>query len=78
MERRLDPGPASDSPYEAEVPKLPHPLSEAIAALRGDKCLRDGLGSAFVEYYALIKKAELARFEAEVTDWEQREYFELF
>jgi glutamine synthetase len=25
-----------------------------------------------------IKEAEVARYQSEVTDWEQREYFELF
>jgi len=40
--------------------------------------LRAGLGEAFVDYYCHIKQAEIARFNLEVTDWEQREYFELF
>jgi glutamine synthetase len=57
---------------------LPHSLTEAIAALRKDECLRAGLGSTFIDYYSLIKEAEVARFELEVTEWEQREYFEIF
>jgi glutamine synthetase len=40
--------------------------------------LRAGLGSTFIDYYSLIKEAEVARFELEVTEWEQREYFEIF
>jgi glutamine synthetase len=31
-----------------------------------------------VDYYVHIKNAEIERFQAEVTDWEQREYFEMF
>jgi glutamine synthetase len=78
IERQLDPGPPTDAPYEAAAPMLPHSLTEAIAALRKDACLRDGLGSTFIDYYSLIKEAEVARFELEVTEWEQREYFEIF
>ena len=78
IERQLDPGPPSDAPYETAALRLPHSLGEAIAALRKDACLRAGLGSSFVDYYSLIKEAEIARFELEVTEWEQREYFEIF
>jgi glutamine synthetase len=78
IQRQLDPGPPCDAPYEAAAPKLPHSLGEALAALGKDACLRAGLGSAFVDYYSLIKEAEIARFEREVTEWEQREYFEIF
>jgi glutamine synthetase len=28
--------------------------------------------------YSHIKNAEIERFQAEVSDWEQREYFEMF
>ena len=41
-------------------------------------CLRDGFGSDFVDYYLRLKEAEIARYQAEVTEWEQKEYFELF
>jgi glutamine synthetase len=78
LKRQLEPGPPADTPYETEAEKLPTSLAEALAALRVDACLRDGLGAGFVDYYARIKEAEIARFQAEVTDWEQREYFELF
>ena len=40
--------------------------------------LREALGAAFVDYLLTIKDAETARFQAEVTDWEQREYFEMY
>ncbi|MEJ2376648.1 MAG: glutamine synthetase [Pseudolabrys sp.] len=82
--RRLDPGPSADTPYEAAGPLLPKSLGEAVAALRGDEAFRAGFGSGFVEYYAHLKEAELARFEreqgehADVTPWEQREYLDLF
>ncbi len=78
MERMLDPGPSADTPYETEAPRLPKSLEEALRTLRNDTCLADGLGRNFVDYYLRIKEAEIARYEAEVTEWEQQEYFELF
>jgi glutamine synthetase len=76
--RRLDPGPSADSPYESAAAPLPKSLPEALAALRADKCFRAAFGDFFIRYYTLIKEAELARFNAEVSEWEQREYFEMF
>ena len=78
MQRMLDPGPSADTPYEAEAPLLPKSLDEALRALRNDACLADGFGRNFIDYYLRIKEAEIARYRAEVTEWEQREYFELF
>lgn len=77
-ERGLNPGPSADAPYETKAPLLPKSLREAIFALEEDSFFRDALGSAFVDYYVHIKKAEIERFQAEITDWEQREYFDLF
>src|SRR5262249_44168801 len=68
MERRLDPGPSADTPYEAPAPLLPKSLEEALAALRGDACLADGFGRDFIDYYLRIKEAEIARYQAEVTE----------
>jgi glutamine synthetase len=76
--RGLDPGPSADSPYESAAAPLPKSLPEALAALREDACFREGFGDLFIRYYTLIKEAELARFNAEVSEWEQREYFEMF
>jgi glutamine synthetase len=78
MERMLDPGPSADTPYEVDAPYLPKQLDDALRALRNDSCLADGFGRTFIDYYLRIKEAELARYQAEVTEWEQREYFELF
>jgi len=78
MAKRLDPGPSADKPYEAKAESLPSTLQEALFHLQQDQVLRDGLGAAFVDYYCKIKQAEIARFNAEVSEWEQREYFDLF
>ena len=60
--RRLDPGPSADAPYEHSAALLPKNLGEALTALTADEALRDGFGMPFVNYYAHIKNAELARF----------------
>jgi len=78
MERMLEPGPSADTPYEAEALLLPKSLDEALRALRNDNCMADGFGRNFIDYYIRIKEAEIARYQSEVTEWEQREYFELF
>jgi glutamine synthetase len=76
--RKPDPGPSADTPYEVAAPLLPKTLEEALGALREDACLAAGFGKNFIDYYLRIKEAEIARYRSEVTDWEQREYFELF
>ena len=70
--------PAVDTPYEAKAPLLPRSLGEALGALREDKALRAGFSDTFVDYWCRIKEAEIARFQLEVSEWEQREYFDLF
>jgi len=85
---KRDPGPSADTPYETKAPLLPKNLGEALSALRASAVFRKGFGDAFVDYYAHIKEAELARFQTEasgsdvtagdVTAWEHNEYFDLF
>jgi len=78
VDRAFDPGPSADAPYEAKAPVLPKTLREAVDALKDDVFLRDAMGASFVDYYVHIKNAEIERFQAEVSDWEHREYFEIF
>ena len=78
VDRGLDPGPSADTPYETKAPLLPKTLREAVSALQDDPFFREALGTEFVDYYVHIKNAEIERFQAEVSDWEQREYFEMF
>jgi glutamine synthetase len=91
MQRKLDPGAPERKPYESSAPLLPRSLSEAIGHLETNQVLRDGMGSAFVDYYCRIKQAEVERFNLgnkdaadgdgensrEVSEWEHREYFDL-
>jgi glutamine synthetase len=78
IDRTLDPGPSADTPYEMKADLLPRSLREAIDALKQDTFFREKLGAQFIDYYVHIKNAEIERFQAEVSDWEQREYFEMF
>jgi glutamine synthetase len=85
--RKLDLGPSADAPYQLSAEPLPRSLEEAIDALRTSAWFRAGFGDAFVDYYVVIKQAEIARFRKDraqsaddaddVTEWEHREYFDL-
>jgi glutamine synthetase len=78
VDNKLDPGLSADTPYETTADPLPKSLREAVFALKDDPFFRKALGETFVDYYVHIKNAEIERFQAEVSDWEQREYFEMF
>lgn len=78
VENGLEPPPPTDTPYQSDAPPLPRSLMEAVPALREDKLFRGVLGDQFVDYILTLKEAEISRFLSQVTDWEQREYFEIF
>jgi len=76
--RELEPPMPADAPYDAAAQALPASLVEAIGEWRQSSLFRRELGDAFVDYLVRIKEFEVHRFlSEEVTDWEQREYFEL-
>jgi glutamine synthetase len=52
-------------------------LRKAVTALQDDPFFHEALRAGFADYYVHIKNAEIERFQAEVPDWEQREYFEM-
>jgi glutamine synthetase len=78
LSARLPLPPSADTPYEAKADLLPRTLSEALECLRSDEVLCAGFGRSFVDYFCRIKQAEIDRFNLEVSDWEHREYFDLF
>lgn len=88
---KTDPGPLSDDPYAADVPQLPTSLAAALEELSASSFFRGEFGDRFVDYLVTMKRSEVSRYEAhvaeqpdpqacaaEVTEWEHREYFELF
>jgi glutamine synthetase len=78
MARGAEPPPPADAPYATSAPALPRSLESALNALKDNACYRAGLGDQFIDYFLHIKEAEVARFQLEVSQWEHREYFELF
>jgi glutamine synthetase len=76
--RQIPLRPPVEEPYSSGAESLPRNILQALQAFRGSAFYRDTLGNDFVDYFAAIKQAEVDRFFSEVTDWEQREYFEMF
>ena len=76
--RALKPPPASADPYQSNAQPLPRSLQEATAFARNSQFFRNAFGAEFIDYYCKIKEYEIARYEAEVSEWEHREYFDTF
>lgn len=87
INRNLDPGPPTEAPYQKSSGlALPATLEEALTALRASPCFRAGFGEDFVDYYSGMKEAEIVRCrkettnnlrQADVSEWEHREYFDM-
>lgn len=78
MARKLDPGPPALDPYDAKAPRLPGSLAQALDALDADPVFTRAFGQDVVAWLTGIKREEFARYLGHVSDWEQREYFDLF
>ena len=79
IERSLTLAPPDASPYEAtDKPLMPATLVNAVDALGQSELYRRAFGTEFVDYFRAVKQSEIDRFNLHVTDWEQREYFEVF
>ena len=79
IKNRLTPPPPTESPYEPEGGELlPRTLGEAINHFYTSAMFRNTLGDTIVDYLVTLKRSEWNRFNTTVTDWEQREYFDLF
>ncbi|WP_408735261.1 hypothetical protein [Komagataeibacter oboediens] len=74
----MDPGPPTETPYDNQSPLLPQTLAEAVDALQTNETFRAAFGGLFIDYITQIKRSEIRRYELEVSEWEQREYFDLF
>jgi glutamine synthetase len=79
ISRGLDPGEPVEEPYLAAA-KTPLPLSliDAVRALRDDDFFTQAFGEPFIDYILRLKEFEIARYLAHVSDWEHREYFEMY
>tara|TARA_B100001094_G_C18186132_1_gene803895 strand:+ start:651 stop:2111 length:1461 start_codon:yes stop_codon:yes gene_type:complete len=78
IDNKLTPTIPVDAAYDTEAEMLPKSLMEAVNALRSDHYLIQKFGAQFCDYILHIKEAEISRFLSTVTDWEHKEYFEIF
>jgi len=77
IDGEVDPGAPTEDPYaEAAVP-LPASLMAALEELRDDGAFAEAFGQEVVDWILTLKGSEVERYLAEVSDWEQREYFGL-
>jgi len=79
IEKRLDPGDPTSDPYaDTGRAVLPRSLMDALSALKNSALFREKMGNDFIEYMIALKESEVSRFLSHITDWEHREYFEMF
>lgn len=78
LRNKLTPPPPTNDPYATDAAPLPTNLMDAVTELDKSTVFREAFGDQFVDYLLHIKRAEIARFLSTVTDWEHREYFEMF
>ena len=57
-------------------PALPTALHQALDLLEGSKVAKDAFGDDVIEHYLHAGRLEVREFDAAVTDWERRRYFE--
>jgi len=73
------PGPIEGWSYHDEQYQLlPGSLREALDALEGDEFLKETLGTQFTRTFIALKRDEIERYLAHVSDWEIAEYLEDF
>ncbi|MBS0960349.1 glutamine synthetase family protein [Acetobacter thailandicus] len=78
LKTSADPGLPADAPYETQAPLLPTTLAQATDALDKSTLFRGAMSDTFINYLIAIKRSEIRRYELEVSEWEQREYFDIF
>jgi len=78
IEQKMELTPPTDTPYETLADALPGSLMEAVEALRQDQLFADKMSKQFIEYIITLKQAEISRFLSATTDWEHKEYFDIF
>ena len=78
IENAIEPPPRFDGDVYAaqDLPHVPHTLNESIAALEKSEFVRRAFGDDVVEHYLHFFRTEQRKFDAAVTDWERRRYFE--
>ncbi|PYQ29373.1 MAG: glutamine synthetase, partial [Acidobacteria bacterium] len=77
--QRIEPPPAFHGDVYAarDLPQVPHSLNESIHALAESEWARETFGEEVVDHYLHFFRTEQRKFDAAVTDWERRRYFEM-
>lgn len=90
IQNKIDPGLPSTEGYNDEREALPKSLEEAISVVQQDPFFNEKMGSLFINYLIKLKESELNRYKKFlkdnkivedrhiVTEWEHREYFEIY
>lgn len=80
IRQQIEPPPAlaRQDAYAQEFTHLPRSLPHALTALEEDEFFRETLGEEYIRHYILMRRAEWERYEAAVTDWEYKEYLDLY
>jgi len=78
IEGDLKAPPPVETPYNSDSDILPKSLIEAIVAFEQSELFHKEIGPNFVDYLSHIKRAEWDRYLMTVSQWEQKEYFDLF
>lgn len=77
IDHDLELGPAlSGNTHTSDFSRVPGTLREARQAFGSSQIARTAFGEKVVDHYTMLADAELAAFEATVTDWELRRSFE--
>ena len=74
-ELELPPG-LEGNAYESDADRFPSTMGEAIAALEAGAMARGALGADVVDHYLNYARTEQRLYDAFVTDWERKRYFE--
>tara|TARA_B100000579_G_C22815554_1_gene847651 strand:+ start:673 stop:2037 length:1365 start_codon:yes stop_codon:yes gene_type:complete len=70
------PPPLQGDAYQSQINPLPSNLREATQLFSSSSFVRDAFGDEVVDHYSHFWANESAAFEAAVTDWERKRYFE--
>jgi glutamine synthetase len=78
IEERIEPPPRFDGDIyaAAELPRVPSTLEHATDRFASSSLVRGALGDAVTDHFAKFFRVEVEAFQACVTDWERRRYFE--
>jgi glutamine synthetase len=78
IERHIEPPPIFEGDVYAakSLPMVPGTLRDATELFRSSEFVRETLGAAVAEHYAHFFELEQEAYDAAVTDWERKRYFE--